>query len=96
LKIGKKGSEVQNASFADMGEAIEHLLSESSTNDDEDSTVSLSDNHSLVLACAWLNLKETALVASSSVSTFASAMSESQLKLFGIKDSGGYVLRNLN
>lgn len=71
-----------------MGEAIEDLLNEVSHNDgeeEEDDSVSLSDNHSLVLACAWLNLKEASLVSSTAVTTFANSMPESQIKSFGKK-----------
>ena len=47
--------------FAEMGEAIEDLIGEESS--DQTSNVEISENHQLILACAWLNLKECSLVA---------------------------------
>ena len=61
LSGGEKG---KNASFADMSLAVEAVVSEHLKVDEDDNSVNISDEHSLVLACAWLNLKECALVAS--------------------------------
>lgn len=47
-----------NASFAEMGVAVENMIQE---NNQE--AVTISDEHSLILACAWLNLKECCLLA---------------------------------
>ena len=44
--------------FADMGIAVEAMTAS------DEATVTISEDHSLVLACAWLNLKESCLVAS--------------------------------
>lgn len=54
----------KNASFAEMGISVENMIPKSESHDDDAEEVCISDEHSLVLACAWLNLKECCLVAS--------------------------------
>ena len=64
---GAGGSSGMAPSFCQMGEAIEGLITEMAAyriNDDddydgagEDKMMSLSEEHQLILACCWLNLK---------------------------------------
>ena len=68
----------ESASFADMGVAIENLLEVSSPKgqghaegqdgvagkSERTDSIAISDSHSLVLSCSWLNIKECALLAS--------------------------------
>ena len=55
-----------NASFADMGVAVEQIVVQHSQGEtlDTQGEVHISEDHSLVLACAWLNIKEACLLAS--------------------------------
>lgn len=65
MEILSGGNRNKNASFAQMGIAVESMISEEAMEEDlTDDKVAISDDHSLVLACAWLNLKECCLVAS--------------------------------
>ncbi|KAM4746045.1 tRNA (32-2'-O)-methyltransferase regulator THADA isoform 2-T2 [Anableps anableps] len=50
-------------SFCDMGNAISSLISQQSGGDqmDEEECVLLSEEHSLVLTCCWVSLKETGI-----------------------------------
>ena len=50
-----------NASFADMGQAVESVIIQEE--EDYSVQVNLSEEYSLVLACAWLNMKEACLLA---------------------------------
>ena len=62
LSVQKKET-ADSASFADMGQAIEALI------DTEEEHVEISGEHQLVLACAWLNLKECSLLSGFLVKT---------------------------
>ncbi len=55
--LGSCGNTGGNASFAEMGNAIDAIVGE------DESGLELSSEHQLVLACVWLNLKECALTA---------------------------------
>ena len=53
-----------NASFADMGQAVERVINVQEENCQErNMEVNISEEFSLVLACAWLNIKEASLLA---------------------------------
>ena len=58
-----------NASFADMGVAVEQIVGRQSQCGDIKGEVNISEDHSLVLACAWLNIKEACLLSSELRST---------------------------
>lgn len=60
-----------NSSFADMSEAIDAIID----HDPDQDHVEISEEHQLVLACAWLNLKESALLCASLVSDCLELMS---------------------
>ena len=62
LTILSGGVKGKNASFADMGIAVDTVVSD--CGQESEDNVIISDQHSLVLACAWLNLKECCLIAS--------------------------------
>jgi hypothetical protein len=64
LQLLSGGSKTKNASFAEMGIAVENLLDQDSADVAGEDQVNISDEHSLILACAWLNLKECCLVSS--------------------------------
>jgi hypothetical protein len=49
-----------------------------------DENVSISDDHSLALACTWLNLKECSLVASTLVFHFGFTMSQQEISNSGM------------
>ncbi|XP_071800495.1 tRNA (32-2'-O)-methyltransferase regulator THADA-like [Asterias amurensis] len=76
---GADGSSGMAPSFCQMGEAIEGLITEMAAyqiNDDddydgagEDKMMSLSEEHQLILACCWLNLKECSLLIGAIVET---------------------------
>ena len=64
LLAGSAG-ESNNASFADMGVAVEDMIRDAQRDEmaSDDDTIGISDAHSLVLSMLWLNIKECALVA---------------------------------
>ena len=53
-----------NASFADMGVAVDQIVGKATNDNDTMGEVNISEDHSLVLACAWLNIKEACLLTS--------------------------------
>ena len=64
LAGGGRGQSGESASFAEMGVAIENLLEVTSATSGDKDKIAISDAHSLVLSCSWLNIKECALLAS--------------------------------
>ena len=52
------GGAEENADFATMGIAVESMIGNEDPGTDN---VVISDDHSLVLACAWLNIKVNCL-----------------------------------
>ena len=66
--LGKlSNQDLENASFAEMSAAIDAIID--GTDNDGDN-VEISEEHQLILACSWLNLKECALLSALIVSTF--------------------------
>lgn len=57
-KMLQKLSSEDNASFEDMGRAVDAIVGEEVASE----AIQISDDHQLVLACAWLNLKEVSLL----------------------------------
>ncbi len=64
VMLGRLSSRDAFADFSDMAEAVEAVC------EGEEETVEISDEHQLVLACAWLNLKECCLLSTLLVQTF--------------------------
>ena len=61
------------ASFADMGIAIDSMIVDTPNeleNNSVEEEYSISDEHSLILACIWLNLKSCSLMAAQIISTY--------------------------
>ena len=70
---GNKGSSEQAASFADMGIAIDSMIENTEndlSNNDISENYSISDEHSLILACIWLNLKSCSLIIAQIISSY--------------------------
>ena len=70
---GKKSLSDQAASFADMGIAIDNLIEETGKQHETTSMeddFSISDEHSLILACMWLNIKSCSLMAAQIVTIY--------------------------
>ena len=73
LSGGKDGSSEQAGSFEDMGIAIETIIQDTSSKLDSsviEDDFTISDDHSLVLACIWLNIKAGSLMVARMVETY--------------------------
>ena len=70
---GSNNTSDQAASFADMGIAIDSMIEDNQNeygNNEFEENFSISDEHSLILACLWLNLKSCSLMAAQLISTY--------------------------
>eukprot|EP00079_Xenopus_tropicalis_P031944 XP_017945715.1 PREDICTED: thyroid adenoma-associated protein homolog [Xenopus tropicalis] len=59
---GEEGSEAAAPSFADMGKAVSALIAQGQGLDEVRGDVFLSEEHSLIMTCCWVSLKEIGLL----------------------------------